>query len=302
MRHWSLARITYGCELELGDIDTRISIPHHLGKWDFKDGSISNSNGTANDPQKVLNKFGGEIQVTPASHRAELVDRIDDIYKLFPKKAFNYTTNFHVHVGIPHLRDDLNALKKIATYLKKYGKEMFDLIDPVPKPPKPEIEGAMKRYKRRLRSHHYQVSDAVYDLMMAAKTPEEFYEAHAPEDQRGRRQWQLVVRAGVNLAHLWKTNTIEFRCFTMSPDLHKMFDAISWCKAFLEAALETNDSPKNIIEGRDYDFQKFFPYDEDLDRIFQLTNVYHNSRKTAKKNYEMLIRHGVLTRKELGLE
>ena len=47
---------TYGSELELADLDTRKILPEG-NKWDYKDGSIANSNGLANDPKKEFNIF-----------------------------------------------------------------------------------------------------------------------------------------------------------------------------------------------------------------------------------------------------
>lgn len=290
---------TLGCELEIGDVDTKIKIPKELGQWDYHDSSIMNSNGTANDPYRLLNRYGGEIQVKPTHSSVKLVNRVCDIYSLFPKRDFNFTTNLHVHIRVPGLRDDVKSLQKIATYLREYGKLMFETIDPIPWPDKPESKGAMARYKRRKRSHHTLVSDRVYKLLMKAKTPKEFWAAHAPVDKYGVRQWHLVQRAGVNLAHLWKNDCIEFRCFTMTDKKRYLLNAFDWPRLFLRAALETRERPDEQVENYGLSFQKFWPYDEDLDRIFQMTNVRHNKRSVAAANYEKLIKKGIISRKEL---
>lgn len=294
-----LTDTTLGCELEIGDVDTKIKIPKELGQWDYHDSSIMNSNGTANDPKRILNRYGGEIQVRPTHGTLKLVERVEKIYDLFPRVDFNFTTNLHVHIRVPGLIDDLDSLKKIATYLKKYGKEMFNIIDPIPWPNKPESKGAMARYTRRKRSHHTLPSDRVYTRMMAAKAPEEFHIAHAPLDKNGKPQWHLVQRAGVNLAHLWKNDCIEFRCFTMTDTRRYLLNAFEWPRLFLRAALETGEEPGEQVENYDLKFQFFWPYDEELDRIFQLTNVRHNKRSVAEANYEKLIKQGVINREEL---
>ncbi len=296
---------TFGCELELGDIDTQIDIPSSLGKWDYKDGSIMNSNGSANDPLKKLNRYGGEIQVKPAKTTLDLTNRVLEIYQLFPKKDFNFTTNLHPHIRIPGLKEDLKTLKKIARYIHSYGAQMFDLIDPIPVPVREhndlQFRGAWKRYLRRKRSHHTIPSQRAFEEMMKAKSTEEFYKAHAPKDQSGKPQFHLVQRAGINLMQLWSdTETIEFRCFTMSPDPKKLRSAFRFTRAFL-IAVERERSPEKILKRYDppLQFQKFWPYDYELDQIFQKTNVRHNKREVAEENYRRLIKQGVLTKEEL---
>lgn len=296
----SLEGATFGCELELGDIDTRIKIPTRLGKWDFKDGSIANSNGTANDPKKILNHYGSEIQVAPASSINELVDRVGLIYDLFPKKDFNFTTNLHPHIRVPGLKDDLQSLKRIAHYLHIYGEELFHLVDPIPVPEKTN-KGAWKRYLRRKHSHHTLPSARAYHEMRMARNCKEFYEAHAPKDRKGKPQFHLVQRAGINLMQLWSdTETIEFRCFTMSPDLEKMRNAFRFTRMFL-MAVNHWWKPEELVRLKfnKLTYQKFWPYNSKLDKIFQLTNVRHNKRSVVRANYEKLISKGILKASEL---
>ena len=298
---------TYGCELEMGDVDTHVILPDG-NTWCYKDGSICNSNGTANDPKKKLNRYGSEIQVKPASSPEELLRTVKGLYGLLPRKDFNFTTNLHVHIRVPGLKDNLPALKRLAEYLRKNDSAMFNLIDPIPQPLREDYDcleawnGALRRFKRRQRSHHYGVSDAVYLAMMKARTPQEFYEAHALLSHNGKRQWHLVVRAGVNLKQLWcDTETIEFRCFTMSLGMDKMLSAFRWPGLLLEAALVTGATPAEILSAnRSLVFQRFHPYNYKMDRVFLLTNVLHNSREEARKNYEALIAQGVLRREDLS--
>lgn len=302
-----LTKMTFGAELELGDVDTKIVLPPG-NRWCDKDGSICNSNGTANDPKKIFNRYGGEIQMRPEASPEELLAATKYIYDLFPVKDFNYTTNLHVHIRIPGLKDDLEALKKIALYLRKYDQEMYELIDPNPFPERqlkfshPEFyNGAVSRWRRRNKSHRYRVSDKVFKLMMDAKTPREFYEAHAPKNRFGQPMWHVVVRAGVNLKQVFEdTETIEFRHFTMSPDLNKMLSAYKWPKLLMEAIFITGDSPKQILEKNpDLEFQKFHDYNFHLDKIFRKTNVYHNKRSEVRENYKKLIQEGLIDEQSL---
>lgn len=298
-------KATIGCELELGDIDTKIKIPTSLGRWDYHDSSVMNSNGTANDPKRILNRYGGEIQVVPASSASELVERVLEIYSLFPKRDMNFTTNLHVHVRIPGLIDDLKSLKKIASYLNLYGKQFFGLIDPIPKPhfgdyhSNLEYLGARARFNRRRRSHHTLPSSAVYKKLMEASTPTQFHLAFAPVDRKGRPQWHLVTRAGVNLAHLWKNDCVEFRCFTMSKKPKFLLSAFRVPLLFLWEALGAHRHPVVFLKKSSLEFQPFYPYVYSQDRIFQLTSVRHRARHIAAINYRDLISDAILSKKEL---
>jgi len=312
-----LTNYSLGCELEIGDIDVRTKLPEG-SKFCTKDGSIMNSvNGTANDPKHEFNKFGGEIQTSIASTPSKLLDIVKGIYDTFGilednnrDKYFNFTTNLHVHIHIPGLKNNLPALKRIAKYTQFYGKELYNLIEPIPVPIKSdysseaEYKGAWERYKRRKRSHHYVVPKNVFTKMMLAKTPQEFYEAHAAKDKSGKLLWHLVVREAVNLKQVFsETETIEFRHFTMSRDLNKMYNALSYPSRFLSAVFsEFQLTPQELIsEFSEHGFQEFHPYNYELDKIFQMTNIYHNSRPVAKANYDKLISEGKLKKEDLGL-
>lgn len=312
-----LSKITLGCELEIGDIDVRIPLPEG-NKFCKKDGSIMNSlNGTANDPKHEFNKFGGEIQTSIASTPQELLDVVKSIYDIFgiledtnKNKYFNFTTNLHVHCHIPGLKDDLESLKKIAKYTQRYGRELFNLIEPIPVPTKSDFttreafKGAWTRYKRRKRSHHYTVPKTIFTKMMAATTPQEFYEAHAAKDKDGKFLWHLVIREAVNLKQIFsETETIEFRHFTMSKNLNKMYNAFLYPLLFLKAVFsEPQLTPQELFARIPNEkFQEFHAYNYELDKIFQLTNIYHNSRPVAKANYDALIAEGKITKEDLGL-
>lgn len=295
-----------GAELELADIDTRIPLPSD-NKYCLRDGSIANTNGTANDPLKKLNIFGSEINVKPCNSPEELLEETLKIYEIHKTKlAVNWSTNLHCHIRVPGLRDNLDALKKIQTYLHTYEKEMYELIDPVPVPTEQDypteeaMAGAMKRYKRRFRSHQFALSKKTYEAVMSANTPKEFFENHCVKDKNGKPQWHLLVRAGVNLTSLRDTDTIEFRHFTMSLDPNKMWSAYMWPKIFLQNIFEEQLTPKELLAKHPaLQFQQFHHYNYEQDVIFQKTNVYHNSRNVAAKNYLDLVASGKIKQEEL---
>jgi len=303
-----LREATVGAELEIGDVDTRLALPPG-NVWDRKDSTICNSSGAANDPLKILNKYGSEIQTRPAHSPEELCDETMKIYGVFPRYGFNYTTNLHVHIRIPGLREDLRALQRIVRYLKAHAREMFFLLDPLVLPiqdkkSKEQYQGELKRYRRRLVSHWHQVPTYVYEALLKARTAEEFRTAHRLTAKGTLLAPALTVRAGVNLLQLWETDTIEFRCFTMSDNPKRLRSAFTWPYLFCEAALQPSNGIPNPLEllrsvKQPLEFQPVYPYSYSLDWIFQLTNLRHNSREQASRNYKILLGKGALRKADL---
>lgn len=292
---------TYGSELELADLDTRKILPEG-NKWDFKDGSIANSNGLANDPKKEFNIFGGEINVKPCSSIEDSVNEIIKIYKsLNYEFTINYTSNFHIHVRVPGLSSSLEDLKKLQQYISKYSDWVWKNIDPIPVPNQKDYDseeafkGAKRRYKRRKGSHNRTINNNCYTRMMNASSIKEFYEAHAPLDKDGKLCWGVAPRASINLQQLFnETDTVEFRHFTCSTDKKEIESCFIWCKEFLNCALNTGEHPENILKKYDFIFPKFKEYDYEIDKIFVQTAVTMNTRKEALANIERLKKEGIL--------
>ncbi len=288
-----------GCELELGDVDTCIILPGN-NKWDYKDGSIMNSNGTANDPKKKFNRYGGEIQVEPKHSPQELLKEVEMLLNIFKNKAVNFTTNLHVHISVPGLDQDLKMLKTLLKYIDMYTEDIVSRIDSIPVPKYGASIGEQKRYKRRQRSHHYILPIEKYFDCMSATTPEQFFVSMCTKNWENKPQWQLFVRPAINLASLIKHGTIEFRCFTMGFDSKKLLSSFILSKLIIEDALGPQQGIVSILKNNpELIFQSFWDYEEEKDQVFQLTNVYHNTRTIVQNNYEMLIQTGRIKKEEL---
>lgn len=268
--------LTLGCELEWADVDRRIPIPEHLGEWNFADYTIVNSNGHANDPLGNY-PFGGEINTRPsttAQQQATIVEELRDLLR----PTINYRCNLHVHVGIGDLADDLDTLKALATYFREQEAFVYRFVEPIPKPSRyeyktrPEYDGAMKRYKRRLVSHHYRLPDQRFAALMAATSTDEFYKAHAPYNSaKNRHYFHIAPRAGMNLRSIHKHRTIEFRHFPGTADSVEIESACSWVKSFVYAGI-TDQRPAHAIFGeRLWSFPTFRKYDHDLELSYQAT-------------------------------
>ena len=212
-----------------------------------------------------------------------------------------------MHIRIPELLNNLDLLKKFLKYIVKNDKKIYEIIEPISKPTKIEYpteksyKGAMKRFKRRKRSHQYSYETKKIPNMLMAQTIREFFNSAVTKQKSNNKPlWHLFVRPGINLIQILDTETIEFRCFTMSQNLTKMYNAFKWCELFVKAVLE--DLNVEEILNKNLEFQRFHPYKYELDCFFQKTNVYHNTRKVVKNNYIWLVKSGYIQKEELGVD
>jgi hypothetical protein len=268
-------RITFGVELEWADVDRRIEIDPSLGSWDFKDYTIVNSNGRANDPTGEY-PIGGEINTRPTNSvdgQVEIIKKLSEI--LSP--VINYRCNLHIHVGIKGFPESLESLKSVARYLRDGEEFVYEFVEPIPKPSRDEFQtkddfmGAMKRYRRRLVSHHHSVPDARWKEMMESKTIDEFMSAHAPLSKNGTRAFHITPRAGMNLRSLEKHGTIEYRHFPGSSDHKEIKSCLEWAGLYTTAALGAGWSPAEIYNSQDWNFPQFKQYNHALETGYQRT-------------------------------
>jgi hypothetical protein len=266
-RNW-----TVGCEHELADWSCSvvpIAIP---GKWgiDKADVTIVNSDGIAayRGPGPANYHVGGELNSPPSRSCAEQAQMIEDVTWVMPESRVNHRSNLHVHVRVPGLSGDLAALKQFAEFNREHLRLILDHLEPIPQPSesdyasREEFEGARRRYRRRLVSHHTVLTDARAKAQLEAQTVEEFFAAECPRSKDGKVMWHLAPRCAVNLRHLREpTDTVEFRHFPGTLEGEEVLVATNWCKEYVAAALGLRPG-FYIDEVRDYarGLPKFPPY------------------------------------------
>lgn len=286
MNPYSIEDWTYGVELEYGNCYRHAVLPDGA-KWNDKDNTCVSSTGIANDPHGILYEYGGEINTRPTKTIEEQIEHIalvnSSLYS--PKPIVNYRSNLHIHIRVPGLSDDLESCKKLLRYIMNHQQEAFSIVEDIPVPDRMELtdieyEWALKRMKRRYRSHQYRLPESRTSAMLEATTTQEFYEEHAPLTDKGR-MWFFSPRAGINLRQMWEeTNTIEFRHFPGTLDMNEMKSCLEWCRAFLDAALnQRHVTPRDISKNSIYTFPKFADYEFETEQIYQKTNFDTNSKK-----------------------
>jgi len=273
-------KLTYGAELELADIEQSKGLPKGCG-WDRSDPSIMNSNGIAVDPKGKIYNFGGEVQTKPTKSIIEQVKVFESILNHFGNAKVNHHTNLHIHIGIPFIdvKTKLRILKRFQRVIHTDFKSIIDKLEPIPVPTHKDFpysfsyNGAMKRYKRRKRSHHMFLSDIRLKNQLSSKTTKDFFEREVPRTTKeGRLMWHAQARVCVNLRQLLQTNTIEFRHFPGTLNVNEFRDSLKWCQKFTQCILNQK-SIRNLWKNQKDTlvFPKFAKYQHDLEVIYRQT-------------------------------
>ncbi len=286
---------TYGAEHELGDWPLDRELPEGF-QQDKRDVTIVNSNGIAADPKGRTYRFGGEFNTPPTEKPLGQVWALRTIKERYPEAVVNYRSNLHIHIRVPELQDDLKLLKKLTRFNQEYLRQVLPLVEPIPMPthgdyPDPEEqEGAMKRSRRRHRSHHTVLTDTRLTIQLSADNLDDFFHWEVPwsKGEEPKPLWHFQPRAAVNLRQMLETDTIEFRHFPGTLDDNELLHCVHWCRDYLLSAF--NDRNPVAMWHNQYShlqFPKFPKYIHWMENRYQATvrdgsvpidEVYENIR------------------------
>lgn len=270
---------TYGAEHEWADWRRDAPLPPGY-VLDTKDTTMVNSNGIAVDPKGVVYGYGGEIQSNPTRTIWQQVGEFVQLKQLLrahgPAPTVNYRSNLHIHIRVPGLKDDLPTLRRLLDYNGRWLPVVLPIIEPIPRPtrteyPNPEAyRGAMQRFTRRLRSHHYVVPPRQRENQLRAPTVEAF---HLAEHVRFASR-HITPRAAVNLRQLRETDTIEFRHWPGTLSTEQFRSALLWCQRYLMLAFADQSPETAALEWRrDHEALPFMPYRHDLEQRYRATKA-----------------------------
>ena len=269
---------SYGAELELADIDRSRALPPGCG-WDTKDFSMVNSDGIAVDPTGRVHDRGGEVQTMPTCTLSEQVQVFREVMWTFPEAKVNYRSNLHLHVRIPGLGDDLEALKSLQRFIHEKFRDVVAVLEPIPRPTREQypsfeaMEGAVWRFNRRKKSHQTFLTPQRVAHQLNAKTVEEFFRLEVPTTAEGKPMWHAQPRCCVNLRQLMQTDTVEFRHFPGTCVAERFKAGLQWITYFIKA-WQNNDSKQDLVDMaldiRD-ELPKFEPYNHELETRYRLT-------------------------------
>ena len=253
---------TWGYEIEWGDIDRRLEIPEHLGSWEFAETDIVNIHEpfkyVACDPLGEEPYMGGEVNTKPTATWEEQVERILEVKKIFDdagnQPSASCVNHGHLHVFVPGLKDDLDSLKKLITYIKANQADTIEACYQY------YDAGSMKKAKGAKMYLKYdggrEMPEYMCDNIVNLATDfDHFIKLHAAGKDgvsMGR-----PFRYAINTYCMKHTGTIEFRCFRATTERKHMESMFRFVEAFIDAALNDGPSVKEILSEGDYEFPPF---------------------------------------------
>ena len=258
-----LSKCTWGYEIEWGDIDRRIKIPENLGSWEYAETDIVNLKEpfkyVACDPLGTNPHFGGEINTKPTKTWQEQVNNIMYLYEYFNKQNNQPTSSCvnhgHLHVHIPGLTENLDALKKLISYIKNNQSTIIDVCYQYYDYPN------IKKHKNAKMYLKYDGGRPMPEYMCnniinLAKDFKSFIKLHcAGKDgvSMGR-----PFRYAINTYCLKHTQTIEFRCFRSTTNKKEIQDQFRFVEKFLECVFITNEPIFEVFKKENFNFPKFY--------------------------------------------
>lgn len=279
---------TWGYEIEWGDIDRRLEIPEHLGKWEFAETDVVNLHepfvNVACDPLGEEPHMGGEINCKPTNTWQEQVDRVIEIRDFFVDNGNHPTAGCvnhgHLHVFVPGLKDDINALKRLIQYIKDNQDDTVSACYQF----RDNFE--MKKSKGAKMYLKYdggrQMPEYMSDNILNLATDfNHFIKLHAAGKDgvsMGR-----PFRYAINTYCMKHTGTIEFRCFRSTTKRNEIESQFRFAQDFIDAALNSGPSVAELLFMNNYEFP---PFVWDVQQYNGwLKTKYPKERGTKKREY-----------------
>lgn len=263
---------TYGLELEWTEWDRSTPIPPELAELDEDEVEVCNQDGSPYG--KGSEGRGGELCVTPSDSIDEAVEKVAELREIVGAPGVSHRCYTHVHIAYPGLAEDVSAAIAVLRYtIDSANADALETLAPAP----PAVEGLPGRegkiardWKRRSNLYaRSRISALRIPELLAAETPEEFYEAHYPPRRDGKgRAYGVTPRYSVNLRSLRKHGTIEFRTFGGTTEPEEIRELLEFATRYVEEALSDDPTPVADYVGL-YSAPAEIPFDLDAEVTFR---------------------------------
>lgn len=253
---------TYGYEIEWGDIDRKLIIPEHLGKWEYCETDVCNIyepyRYVASDPLGISPPFGGEINTKPTKTWREQVDRIMEIYDLFVKHGNTPSSacvnEGHIHIFIPGLKEDVDALKRLIKYIQLNQKDTIKACNQFKEYPGMKFCDGAKMYLK-LDIGREIPEFRCNNIINLSTNFESFIKQHYTG--KDGISIGMPIRYAINTYCMKHTGTIEFRCFRSSIKREEIESQFRFVERFMCAALNDGKSVEEILKSEKFTFPPF---------------------------------------------
>jgi hypothetical protein len=237
--------MTFGYELELGDVLRSRKIPEELGSWEYAETDIVNLRkpyaDRATDPLGLEPPVGGEINVFPGKSPEEVAQRADTIIKWFRSQGDSPTAGCvnhgHVHVRVPGLRDDIRLLKRLTNWIAHNQDELINRAYGYDEHPWMAKTRTARTYLK-WDGGRPMPSWMAANIIRNAKSFDDFIRIQCCGKDgvsMGR-----PFRYAVNTYCMKHTDTIEFRCFRSTLSYNEILDSLRLVESIMVEALQVD--------------------------------------------------------------
>lgn len=288
MNRYNPEKFTWGYEVEWGDIDRKLVIPERLGKWEYAETDIVNERepyrGVACDPLGLEPPMGGEINMCPTATWQEQVGRIFELKWFFEDAGCPPTSSCvnhgHLHCYVPGLKDDVDALKRLITYIRDNQHLTIEKLYGYRVHPDMAMTKTAKTYLKF--DGGRPMPDYMCNNIIKLTTDfDHFIKLHAAGKDgvsMGR-----PFRYAINTYCMKHTGTIEFRCFRSTTKLKELYNQFKFVELFINAALNDGPDVQTILLENEFQFPEF-NYEHDLYLGWEKTK-WDKSRGKKQREY-----------------
>ena len=292
MKNYDRSTFTYGFEIEWGDIDRNMTIPPELGAWEYCETDIINLRepyrGLGSDPKGVNPPVGGEINMKPTRTMEEQVDNIMKIHDLFVAHGTPPTTGCvnhgHLHIHVPGLIEDIDALKRLSLYLRDNQHMTIDRCYQFRVMPNMEMTKTAKTYLKH-DGGRIMPDWLATNLGTIPVDFDDWIRVHCCG--KDAKTLSRPFRYGIHTYALKNSKTIEFRCFRSSIDRQEILDSFRFATDWIDAALNNGPDVQELFLTNDYKFPPF-EYDHEMYLAWENTKYERTDRNLDDETAEKL--------------
>jgi hypothetical protein len=276
--HWLLR-----AELELPDVAVIASLPKGW-RWSDVCFWVVNSDGVANDPQRRLVKRGGQLHTAPYRSPSELAAACQWVFRELAPRV-NYRASMRIQVQVPGLAYDLDGLKLLCDYTRRYMPPMWPRLDPLEplldlQPDPLAAKAAHARLTATIRARHFLISARRHEARMNAANVREFTDCEMIVRADRKPAFAMPARESVDVRDIADGNWVTLRCFAQAREMLETESAAGFAQDWIASALNRGD-PLRVIGRWQTVLPRQMPFLHRLELGWAQTNFHHNTRRTV---------------------
>ena len=259
----AVSQMTFGYELELGDVLRSRAVPERYGSWEYAETDIVNLyppyKNVATDPLGREPPVGGEINITPGRSPEQVAARVSSTIEWSQaqgdRPSASCVNHGHVHVRVPGLRDDIVKLKKLTRWI---GDNQVYLIKTLYGYEEQPLMACTKTARTYLKwdGGRPMPDWMVNNICRDASSFDDFIRIQCCG--KDGRSMGRPLRYAINTYCLKHIDTVEFRLFRASMAHEEIEGSLKLVEAFMRAALTNGTPAKFIVEDTHLSWPSFF--------------------------------------------